>query len=107
MQDQISLSTKLQLTLGTKLEYNDFSGFEFQPNVRLAWELSPRTRVVVGSDACSARAGLALERDIAVESNPASNPLVRLLGNDDFEPEDYSRMKLATVGRLRTRWPSM
>lgn len=42
IQDQIALAAPVHLTLGTKLEYNDFSGFEYQPSVRLAWQLSPR-----------------------------------------------------------------
>jgi iron complex outermembrane receptor protein len=37
LQDQIELTDRLKLTLGTKLEHNDFSGFEFQPNARIAW----------------------------------------------------------------------
>jgi len=38
IQDEISLvPDHLKLTLGTKLEHNDFSGFEAQPSARLAW----------------------------------------------------------------------
>jgi iron complex outermembrane receptor protein len=38
VQDEIMLvPDRLQLTLGTKMEHNDFSGFEFQPSGRLAW----------------------------------------------------------------------
>lgn len=38
IQDQIALfDDQLHLTLGTKLEHNDSTGFEVQPNVRLAW----------------------------------------------------------------------
>src|SRR5688500_6120210 len=41
-QDQLALSDALRLTRGTKLEHNDFSGFEVQPSVRLAWDVAPR-----------------------------------------------------------------
>ncbi|MBP8072604.1 MAG: TonB-dependent receptor [Brevundimonas sp.] len=37
VQDQISLTDSLTLTLGAKYEDNSFSGEEFLPNVRLAW----------------------------------------------------------------------
>jgi iron complex outermembrane receptor protein len=38
VQDRIELKPRrLFLTLGTKLEHNDYTGFENQPNVRLAW----------------------------------------------------------------------
>ena len=38
LQDEIALiEERLHLVLGTKLEHNDFSGFEIQPNGRLSW----------------------------------------------------------------------
>jgi iron complex outermembrane receptor protein len=38
IQDDIRLvGDELYLTLGTKLEHNDYTGFEFQPNARLRW----------------------------------------------------------------------
>ncbi len=39
LQDDISLfDDSLKLTLGTRLEHNDFTGFEVQPNIRLLWK---------------------------------------------------------------------
>lgn len=88
IQDQIALDKSLQLTLGTKLEYNDFSGFEYQPNVRLAWELSHRHQLWMAI-ARAVRVPTRLERDIAVDVfDPSSNPRVQLLGNDDFDSEE-------------------
>ncbi len=38
IQDEIALQAdRLKLTIGTKVEHNDFSGWEVQPSVRLAW----------------------------------------------------------------------
>jgi iron complex outermembrane recepter protein len=38
VQDEVTLAPdRLKLTFGTKLEHNDFSGFEIQPSTRLAW----------------------------------------------------------------------
>jgi iron complex outermembrane receptor protein len=43
IQDEITLvKNRLKLTLGTKLEHNDFSGFEYQPSGRLALRLGDR-----------------------------------------------------------------
>lgn len=40
VQDEMPiLDDKLYLTVGTKVEHNDYTGFEFQPSVRLAWLL--------------------------------------------------------------------
>ena len=33
---------KLSLTVGTKLEHNNFSGFEYQPSARVLWTPTPR-----------------------------------------------------------------
>lgn len=46
VQDQISvIPQKLELTLGGRLEHNDFSGWEFQPNGRLLWKPHPQHRL--------------------------------------------------------------
>jgi iron complex outermembrane receptor protein len=38
VQDSIALSDdRLHLTVGTKLEHNDYSGFELEPSIRAAW----------------------------------------------------------------------
>lgn len=43
VQDEIVLRPdRLRLTVGTKLEHNDYSGFELEPSVRLLW--TPSTR---------------------------------------------------------------
>lgn len=41
VQDEITLTPDhLYLTLGAKFEHNEFSGFEFQPSARLAWNVA-------------------------------------------------------------------
>jgi iron complex outermembrane receptor protein len=41
-QDEIKLVPEhLYLTLGSKFEHNNYTGFEIQPNARLLWLLSP------------------------------------------------------------------
>jgi len=41
-QDEIRLFDPLYLTLGSKIEHNDYTGFEFEPNVRLQWNPTAR-----------------------------------------------------------------
>ena len=41
-QDEIRLTNSLFLTVGSKLEHNDFTGFEYEPGVQLAWTPSAR-----------------------------------------------------------------
>ncbi|MBT1687636.1 TonB-dependent receptor plug domain-containing protein [Dawidia soli] len=46
VQDEISLAKeKLRLTLGMKVERNTYTGFQYQPNVRLTWTPSPHQTV--------------------------------------------------------------
>jgi len=93
-QDQFAISDALRLTVGTKLEHNDFSGFEIQPTVRIAWDVAP------GKNAWAAvsravRVPSRLERDIAIEiTPPGSNPRAVLLGNDDFDAEELLAYEL-------------
>ena len=43
VQDEIRIvQNKLSLTVGTKLEHNNYTGFEFQPSGRLLWTVTPR-----------------------------------------------------------------
>ena len=43
VQDEIALiRDRLYLTVGTKFERNDYSGFGWMPSIRAAWEASPR-----------------------------------------------------------------
>ncbi|HEY7641000.1 MAG TPA: TonB-dependent receptor [Steroidobacteraceae bacterium] len=93
-QDQFSISNSMRLTIGTKLEHNDFSGFEVQPSVRLSWDVAP------GQNAWAAvsravRVPTRLERDIAIEiTPPGSNPRGLLLGNDEFDAEELLAYEL-------------
>ena len=41
-QDEIALRPDLSLTLGARIERNDYTGNEFLPTARLSWRLAPR-----------------------------------------------------------------
>jgi iron complex outermembrane receptor protein len=43
VQDEIELiRDRLRLTLGTKIEHNDYTGWEVQPNARLSWSITKK-----------------------------------------------------------------
>jgi iron complex outermembrane recepter protein len=87
IQDQFAIRDGLHLTVGTKLERNDFSGFEAQPSGRVAWDLSS-SRMIWGAVSRAVRVPTRFERDVTIDvTNPAANPVGRLLGNPDFESE--------------------
>ena len=38
VQDEIRLLENLSLTVGSKVEHNDYTGYEFEPSLRLQWQ---------------------------------------------------------------------
>lgn len=94
VQDQIALADSLRLTIGTKLEENDFSGFEVQPSVRLAWEVAP-AHTAWAAVSRAVRVPTRLERDVAIDiTDLTANPVGRLLGNDDLDAEELLAYEL-------------
>jgi iron complex outermembrane receptor protein len=91
IQDDISvIRDRLTLGIGTKLEYNSFSGFNYQPGVRLAW--TPNGQNTVWAAVTRAvRTPSRIEegfRFTALLSNATSPPLfVRLVGDGGFDNE--------------------
>jgi iron complex outermembrane receptor protein len=64
-QDQINLGGGVTLTLGAKFEDNSFSGQEFLPNVRLAWQ-RPGGDLLWGSVGRASRTPNRIERDLTL-----------------------------------------
>ncbi len=89
LQDEIVLKHHLRLVLGSKFEHNDFSGFEYQPNVRLAWTPDAR-HTLWASIARAVRTPARVDQDISVtlEAFPGQNGVpteVALSGNPHAE----------------------
>ncbi|MGH8318835.1 MAG: TonB-dependent receptor plug domain-containing protein [Steroidobacteraceae bacterium] len=94
LQDEVSLPHAVRLTLGTKLEHNDFSGFEVQPSVRAAWDLSD-TQTLWGAVSRAVRVPTRIEQDEDIDAaNPAGNSVVALLGNRNFHAEQVLAFEL-------------
>jgi len=94
IQDEISLPHAVQVTLGTKLEHNDFSGFEAQPSVRTAWDLTD-AQTVWGAVSRAVRVPTRIERDEDIDvTDPAGNPVIVLLGNHRFHAEEVLAFEL-------------
>jgi iron complex outermembrane recepter protein len=81
-QDEISLLPSLFLTLGSKVEHNDYTGFEFEPAARLRWSFAP-TQMIWGAVSRAVRTPSRVERDI---SEPTQPPVI-LGRSSDFESE--------------------
>ena len=90
VQDQIALAPGVELTLGSKFEHNDYTGWEIQPNVRLGAHLSERV-FVWSAVSRAARAPSRLDTSLATFS-----PALRV-GN----PEQTTEKLIAYEAGLR------
>jgi iron complex outermembrane receptor protein len=93
-QDEIALAKdKLHLILGSKFERNDYSGFEYQPNLRLRWTVDER-QMAWAAVSRAVRTPSRVYSDArfnAVASPRAGVPaiaLVRIMGNPAVQPEE-------------------
>jgi iron complex outermembrane receptor protein len=92
IQDRIRLhDEKLFLTIGTKLEHNNYTGRESQPNIRLSW-LPSRTHSFWGAVSRAVRVPARLNSDLTLFApiGPiAGSPFyVRVQGSPNFESEE-------------------
>jgi len=68
-QDEITLSDKLRLTLGTRVERNPYTGAEFLPTARMAWTMSP-VHTLWGGLSRTVRAPSRLDVDVFIPGRP-------------------------------------
>lgn len=81
IQDTITLSEHLKLTLGEKLERNSYTGWESQPSARLAWKMNEHS-LLWGAVSRAVRTPSRLDRDFYVFI-----PILPLQGGPDFKSE--------------------
>jgi iron complex outermembrane receptor protein len=89
VQDELTLlPDRLRLTVGSKFEHNDFSGFEVQPSGRLLWTPDPR-HTVWGAVSRAVRTPSRVEHDFFATgpTAPGSPTFTRVLGDEDFVSE--------------------
>jgi iron complex outermembrane receptor protein len=91
-QDEMMLSRDVYLTIGTKLEHNDYTGFEVQPSARLQWNLDPQ-QLLWAAVSRAVRTPSRYDRDLVVPTGlinappPYQFPADYLKGSSDFVSE--------------------
>ncbi|MDB6039027.1 MAG: TonB-dependent receptor, plug [Verrucomicrobiales bacterium] len=100
LQDEIKIvPDHLTLTLGSKLEHNDYSGFEVEPNARLSFTPTER-QTVWSSVARAVKTPSRFEQDIrfALGSSPGGGGLppteLTLFGNPEIKSERLTAYEL-------------
>jgi len=92
IQDEITLSPSLHFTLGTKIEHNDFTGWEVQPTARTIYNVSDRQSLwgaISRSVRTPSRGSEDVQFDIAAFPSPQGVPvLVQLRGDRSTRGEE-------------------
>jgi len=107
LQDEIALTHNLTLTLGTKLEHNVFTGFEYQPSAQLVWTPKDRQNVWL-SAARAIRQPSALDETVQIAASvvPLQNGnfgVVELSGNPQLNAEKLIDYELGYRSQLNRR----
>jgi iron complex outermembrane receptor protein len=92
VQDEMAVRENLRLTLGTRLERNDYTGTEVLPNARLAWTIAP-DHMLWSAVSRAVRAPSRLDHDAFI---PGAPPFLLNGGRD-------VRSELATVYEIGYR----
>jgi iron complex outermembrane receptor protein len=90
-QDEIALADNLVLTLGTKVEHTDYTGFEVEPSARLQWNLTDQ-QTLWGAVSRAVRTPSRIDRDIS-QPDPAYI-IVILKGGATFKSESLLAYEL-------------
>ena len=99
VQDEITLiEDRLNLTLGSKFEHNDYTGFEVQPSMRLAWTPNEQ-HTVWGSISRAVRSPSRVDDDMRLNFAAFPGPMgsvrmMSLFGNRDFKSEELIAYEL-------------
>lgn len=89
-QDEIALfGDRMRLTLGSKLEYNDYTDLEVQPNGRLAWTVNDR-HTLWGAVSRAVRTPSRIDRDFRLSVAPG----IALIDRGTFDSEEVLAYEL-------------
>lgn len=104
LQDDITLvDDRLKLTLGSKFEHNDYTGFEYQPTARLLW--TPHEKHSIWATvSCAVRTPNRSDHNMRIRAetlepgdpfNPFPLPVVaEIYGNEEIESENLLAYEL-------------
>lgn len=100
LQDEIKLHEKLSLTLGSKLEHNDYTGWEAEPSARLQWKVSSN-QLLWAAVSRAVRMPSRIDHDVRTPTNlPLPFPQDILKGNSNFESENVVAYELGYRAQL-------
>src|ERR1700733_3461089 len=87
LQDQIELGGKVSLTVGAKLQHNNYSGFDVQPSGRLLWTPGQHQSVWLGVTRAVTTPS-DLEEGFLLQGPLGPNEDIQVIGDRNFKSED-------------------
>jgi iron complex outermembrane receptor protein len=108
LQDEIKLHEKVFLTLGSKIEHNDYTGLEEEPSGRLQWNLTPK-QMLWAAVSRAVRTPSRYDTDLEVLTGlhgvplPFRLPTSFLQGNPDFDSETLIAYELGYRAQISSK----
>lgn len=94
LQDEIRFRPSVITTVGTKVEQNDYTGTEIEPNIRTAWLLNQQN-TLWGSISRAVRTPARLDRDLIYRVFESTAPsILSARGTDGFNSEELVAYEL-------------
>ncbi len=109
LQDQITLVPDMSLIIGSKLEHNDYTGFEVEPNVRWQWNPQPQ-QLIWAAVSRAVRTPSRYDRDLLVPTGltdappPFVFPTAFLRGSQNFVSETLIAYELGYRAAFGSQW---
>lgn len=87
VQDEVKLTRNVTLTVGSKLEHNDYTGFEYEPSGRVKWDITSK-QMVWAAVSRAVRMPSRLDRNLTEPTGfPVGFPQSLLTGTTEFQSE--------------------
>lgn len=100
VQDEIALRQNVSFILGTKLEHNDYTGFEFEPDARVSWNLNSSQNLWAAVSR-AVRTPSRIDHDLTEGTPPY---LVILKGGSDFTSEALIAYELGYRAQVSSKF---
>jgi iron complex outermembrane receptor protein len=104
-QDEIAITDRLRLTLGSKLEHDTVTGFGVQPTARVGWDLVPGRQHVWGAISRALRTPSSIDLGAVVNYSATRAPdgtpvVVQVQGNPAFRVEELVDTEIGYRAKL-------
>jgi len=99
LQDEVKLADDVIFTAGAKIEHNDYTGVEWEPGIRLRWNIDER-QMMWSAISRAVRMPSRIDRDITQGTPPY---FVLLAGGKDFRSETVTAYELGYRTQLDSR----